>query len=182
MCLWLSDWSWRIKEYTGELICFGKCRMYNKLDISHTIEFFSTLCNTEWHQESHYNYLLYLFIRWFKCTYQLIEIWWYIYALLFYILRPRQNGCHFADNIFECIEWKLSNLNYNLIELCSLGSNWQYGSIGSGNGLAPNMRQAIIWTNDDLGYWCIYTSLGVNEQWWVDNVYIHHNSNIIFIH
>ena len=29
------------------------------------------------------------------------------------------------------------------------GSNQQYSSIGSDNGLAPARRQAIIWTNDD---------------------------------
>ena len=27
------------------------------------------------------------------------------------------------------------------------GPNWQWASIGSGNGLAPTRRQAIIWTN-----------------------------------
>ena len=106
------------RVYSIELFCLGKCRMYNKLDILHTIEFFCTLCNTEQHQESHYNYLLYIFIKWLKCTYQVIEVWWYIYTLLFNTLRLRQNDCHFADNIFECIEWKLSNFNYNLTELC----------------------------------------------------------------
>ena len=30
----------------------------------------------------------------------------------------------------------------------SQGSNYQYSSIGSDNGLAPARRQAIIWTND----------------------------------
>ena len=29
----------------------------------------------------------------------------------------------------------------------SLSFNGWYGSIGSGNGLAPNMQQAIIWSN-----------------------------------
>ena len=33
-------------------------------------------------------------------------------------------------------------------EVCSQGSNYQYSSIGSENGLAPARRQAIIWTND----------------------------------
>ena len=47
--------------------------------------------------------------------------------------------------------------------MCSLGSNSQYGSIGSENGLVPSRRQAIIWTNDALGYWCIYASLCLNE-------------------
>ena len=33
-------------------------------------------------------------------------------------------------------------------------------SIGSGNGLAPNRRQAIIWTNADLVHWRLYAALG----------------------
>ena len=33
-----------------------------------------------------------------------------------------------------------------------LGSDWQYGSIGSENGLAPYRRQAIIWSNVGSGY------------------------------
>ena len=48
-------------------------------------------------------------------------------------LRPRQNGHHFADNIFKCIslnEKKILNFKQNFTEICSLGSNWQfYGSI-----------------------------------------------------
>ena len=45
----------------------------------------------------------------------------------------------------------------------SQGSNWQNSSIGWDNGLAPNRRQAIIWTSDGRGYWRIYASLGLNE-------------------
>ena len=45
-----------------------------------------------------------------------------------------------ADDIFKCIF-----LNEN--ETITIHqSNWQYVSIGSGDGLAPNRRQAIIWT------------------------------------
>ena len=58
---------------------------------------------------------------------------------------------------------KTFEFNYNFTWICSLVSNWQYGSIGSDNGLAPNRQQAIIWTNDCLGYWCIYASLSLNE-------------------
>ena len=36
-------------------------------------------------------------------------------------------------------------------------------SIGWDNGLAPNRRQAIIWTNDVLGCRRIYAFLGLNE-------------------
>ena len=35
--------------------------------------------------------------------------------------------------------------------------------IGSDNGLAPNRRHAIIWTNADLIYWRIYAALGGDE-------------------
>ena len=36
-------------------------------------------------------------------------------------------------------------------------------SIGSGNGLAPNRRQVINWTNADPVHWRIYTALGGDE-------------------
>ena len=39
----------------------------------------------------------------------------------------------------------------------------QYSSIGSDDGLASTRRQAIIWTNDGLVYWCICASLSLNE-------------------
>ena len=29
--------------------------------------------------------------------------------------------------------------------------------------MSLNRRQAILWTNDGIVYWCIYTSLGLNE-------------------
>ena len=34
--------------------------------------------------------------------------------------------------------------------MCSLGSNWQYDSIGLDNGFVSTRRQAIIWTNDGM--------------------------------
>ena len=39
---------------------------------------------------------------------------------------------------------------YNFIEICSLGFNWQWGNTGSDHGLAPVRRQAMIWTNANL--------------------------------
>ena len=66
-------------------------------------------------------------------------------------LRPRQNSRHFPDDIFKCI---LLNENCifikNVIEICSQGSNLQYPSIASDNGLLLVRRQAIIWINDGL--------------------------------
>ena len=45
----------------------------------------------------------------------------------------------------------------------SLASNWQYSGVGLDNDLAPNRRQAIIWTNGGMFYWRIHASLGINE-------------------
>ena len=44
---------------------------------------------------------------------------------------------------------------HSLLNWC----NWQQASIGSDNGLAPNRRQVIVWTNHDLVLWCLYASL-----------------------
>ena len=67
---------------------------------------------------------------------------------------------HFQEHF---LEWKLLNFNHNFTEICSLEFNWQYGSIGSDNGLAMHRRQAIIWTNDGIGYWRRYVSLMMTQ-------------------
>ena len=43
---------------------------------------------------------------------------------------------------------KMLEFRLKFLEICSIGSNLQYSTIGSDNGLAPSRRQAIIWTND----------------------------------
>ena len=53
-----------------------------------------------------------------------------------------------ADDVFKCF---FVNENdgipvLNFTEMISHESNWQSGNIGSGNDLAPNWRQVIIWT------------------------------------
>ena len=59
-------------------------------------------------------------------------------------------------------EWKI--FEFQIISHWHvLGSIWEYVMVGWDNGLAPNMRQVIIWTNDGLVYWCTYASLGLNE-------------------
>ena len=79
---------------------------------------------------------------------------------------PGQNGHHFAD---ELIKWDFINENCctyfdsNFTEVCSWGSNWQKVSTGSGNGLALNRWQAIIWTNVDPVRRHIYPVLGGDE-------------------
>ena len=55
------------------------------------------------------------------------------------------------------------NFEWNFIEVYSEGSNWQYSNIGSDNGLAPNRRRAIIWTNADPIRWRIYVALREDE-------------------
>ena len=45
-------------------------------------------------------------------------------------------------------EWKVLYSNFS--EVCSQGSNCQWGRIGLGNGFVPNRRQAIIWTNPGI--------------------------------
>ena len=60
------------------------------------------------------------------------------------------------------LEWKCFSFHWNFTEVYSKGSSWQFISIGSDNALAPNSRQAIIWTNSDLSCWRIYPSLGPN--------------------
>ena len=46
-------------------------------------------------------------------------------------------------------EWKILCFGSNFTEVCSQGSNKQFCSVGSGNGLAPDRWQAITWTNAD---------------------------------
>ena len=79
--------------------------------------------------------------------------------IMFDTLRQRQIGRHLPDDIFKCIfvnenVW----ISINIWQACC----WQYSSIGSDNGLAPNRRQAIIWTNDVTDCRRTYASLYLN--------------------
>ena len=56
-----------------------------------------------------------------------------------------------SDGTFSLI--KMLEFCLNFTEVYTLGSNWQWVSIDSDNGLAPNRRQPIIWTNDGFLYW-----------------------------
>ena len=57
--------------------------------------------------------------------------------------------------------WKWWNSDSNFTEICSQGSIWQ-AITGSENGLAPNKRQAIIWTSNGLVDWCIYALASID--------------------
>ena len=77
------------------------------------------------------------------------------------------DGRHFADNIFRCI---FVNEKLRIVIKISLKfvpngpiDNINPALIGLDNGLAPNMRHAIIWTNADPIHRRIYAALGEVE-------------------
>ena len=79
--------------------------------------------------------------------------------------HPGQNGRHCAYDIFKCI---FINEKFYISIRISLkfvpkGPVDKKIKIGSVNGLAPNRRQAITWTNADPAHRRIYTALGGDE-------------------
>ena len=78
--------------------------------------------------------------------------------------RPGQDGQHFADNIFK-LTFLTKSLYFdpNFTDHCSSGSNYQWGRICSGNGLAPAGCHAITWTNINQDIWHHMASPGHNE-------------------
>ena len=54
---------------------------------------------------------------------------------------------------------KIFVFDSTLSKICSLWFYWQYVTIGSSNGLAPNGRHAITWTNVNQGLCCHLTPL-----------------------
>ena len=61
------------------------------------------------------------------------------------------------------LKWKHFSFKQNFTEVWSLVFKWQYESINSDDGLAPNRRQAIMWNNVDMLYWRTYASHELNE-------------------
>ena len=82
------------------------------------------------------------------------------YALIS-TLRPRQMAA-ISQTTFSNVFSRMKILELRLKFRWSL-SNWQYSSTGSGNGLAPPRREAIIWTDGGLFYWRVYASLCHNK-------------------
>ena len=73
------------------------------------------------------------------------------------ILRPRQNGDRFADNIFKC-----NSLKQNLCILDYISPKVIVNSvIDSDKCLAPNRRQSNAWTNNDPVHWYRHASPGL---------------------
>ena len=77
---------------------------------------------------------------------------------------PGQNGRHFGRQQFQ-MHFLALKFEFWLKFHWSLFVSVQLTipSIGSDNGLAPNRRQAIIWTNADPIYWRIYAALRGDE-------------------
>ena len=74
------------------------------------------------------------------------------------------NGAQYADEDFECIFVSGSLLFYlNFIEVCFPRCSWWQFCIDSGNGLAPNRRQAITCTIADPVHWRIQAPTGRDE-------------------
>ena len=82
-------------------------------------------------------------------------------------LRPRQNvilhmTCSNAFLWMKAFEFQIK-FHY----IYSLESNWQYGDIGSDNGMVLNRRQDIIWTNGGRFCWSKDASLSLNNSGFV---------------
>ena len=99
------------------------------------------------------------------------SIWWCLVAVgarvspgmtLFNLPPPWTKWPPFCRRYFQMhfCAWKVSYFDHNFTEVYSWGTNWQQPSIGLDNGLAPNRRQAIIWTNAYLIHWRIYAAIG----------------------
>ena len=64
-------------------------------------------------------------------------------------LRSKQNGHHFANDIFNAFGTNISIFFVqNPLMFLQYGSNWQYLINGSDNDLVSQGWQAIAWTND----------------------------------
>ena len=92
------------------------------------------------------------------------------------ILRLRQNGQHFADDIFKCIF-----LNENVLISIKISLKFVLeGSFNNFPALVEIMgRQAIIWTNDGQVYWCIYASFRFSELTHCGLVILYHFIDLI---
>ena len=91
---------------------------------------------------------------------------WYITSLIHLPTTVGIKGSHFGSWHFQIHfsnEWKWCNSNFT--EICSQASNWQYASIGSGCGLAPNSRQTITWTNKEPMCWRKCAAQGAAISW-----------------
>ena len=86
-------------------------------------------------------------------------------ALRIITVKPIQNGGLFDNGIsnsFFSIAMDIFRFNFDLNWFPRIKSTKRNRN-GSDYGLAPNRRQAIIWTNERLVYWRIYASSDFSE-------------------
>ena len=111
---------------------------------------------------------------WQRTASAYIYIYMYIYISVYPTLKscpPIQNDRYFADDVFKCI-FMISNF----IWVYCYGSNWQQTRIGLDDGLVPNRRQSINWTNADPIHRRINEALG--NMWNIFGVY---GKRVIFL-
>ena len=69
-----------------------------------------------------------------------------LWCSAFNLMKPQQNGRHFAGDIFKCTFFNGNCwlfIDWNFTEVWSWGSNWQYVSIDSDKRLFPVRCQSI---------------------------------------
>ena len=102
------------------------------------------------------------------------KMWLSLRSLFEFIHGPKYSAARFAYNACHTSgEWKIFVFfNPHKFYFISIRHHiaWQGPSIGLDNGLAPNRRQAIIWTNADPIHWRIYAA-----PWW-DESQVRHTS------
>ena len=122
------------------------------------------VCNLAYSYSTLCYFQLYLLASWISSSLSFLILMFISVTIPFNSLRPRQIGRQLPEDTFKRIKF---NKNVGIVtELhwrCSQGSNWQYGIIRSGNDLAPNRRQTIIWNNGALVYQRMYGSRSLNE-------------------
>ena len=75
-------------------------------------------------------------------------------------LRPRQNGQHFSNDIFNCI-FLNENVWMKWLKFVPKGPIDNNTALFKIIAWHRDRRKAIIWTNDDLCWWRINASLGL---------------------
>ena len=61
------------------------------------------------------------------------------------------------------LHWMLLCFYWNITEVCSQGSSWQYVFALPVDDSALYRQQVITWTNDDPVYWWIYAASGLSK-------------------
>ena len=83
-------------------------------------------------------------------------------------LKPRQNGCHFPDDIFKSIflnenVWILIEISLKFVPKCPIINIPALGQIMAWRRTGNMPLSEPMKGNDVIGCWRIYTSLGPNE-------------------